>query len=251
MKTYILTVAILRFVVVFLLLMGAKRICFGSCSVLRCLLASLVGGGYTLACLLPGFDFLGNIIWYIVFLVIIGSICFGWDKSSIRPVAVFILLNLVLDSVAYERSNLWTGLLGIAALLILCFLGFRDSNGGLVPVQLTHGENHISVMALRDTGNSLTDPVTGRPILVVGAQVASRLTGLTKEQLRKPVESIGLLPGLRLVPYRTIGQSGALMLAMRLQEVKIGNWKGSGLVAFAPECLGTRGTYQALTGGTL
>ena len=41
------------------------------------------------------------------------------------------------------------------------------------------------------------------------------------------------------------------LLAMRLQQVRIGSWKGSCLVAFAPDGLSRDGAYQALTGGTL
>ena len=100
----------------------------------------------------------------------------------------------------------------------------------------------------RYTGNTLQDPVTGQPVLVIGADAANRLTGLSREQLRSPVESLEALPGLRLVPYRTVGGSG-LMLARKYQNVKIGKWKGSQLVAFAPERLG--GGYEALTGGAV
>lgn len=251
MKIYMLIVAVLRFVVVLLLLIGAKRLCYGSYDWPRCLLAAGIGGLYAWACLLPELNFLGNTLWYIVFLTIMGSICFGWKQNSARSIIVFILLNLVLDSIVSEGAELWRALLGVLGLVVLCILGSFGGSGGLVPVHLTHGDKKVSVMALRDTGNTLTDPVTGKPMLVIGAQVANKLTGLTEEQLKKPVESVGLLPGLRLVPYSTIGRSGALMLAMRLQEVTIGSWKGSGLVAFAPECLGSHTTYQALTGGTL
>ena len=104
-------------------------------------------------------------------------------------------------------------------------------------------------LSVEDTGNLLRDPITGRQVLVVGGDVALELTGLTQEQLRSPVESIGALPGLRLIPYRNVGNSSGFLLALRLQNVKIGKWKGSTLVAFAPEGLSSEGAYQALTGG--
>jgi hypothetical protein len=78
--------------------------------------------------------------------------------------------------------------------------------------------------------------------------VARQLTGLTLTQLQKPAENIGSLPGLRLIPYRAVGQSSGLLLALRLPCV-IGTWKGNSLVAFAPEGLSPDGAYQALTGG--
>ena len=56
---------------------------------------------------------------------------------------------------------------------------------------------------------------------------------------------------MRLIPYRTVGQQGAMLLAMRLRDVKIGSWRGNALVAFAPECFGKGDGYQILVGGAL
>ena len=64
------------------------------------------------------------------------------------------------------------------------------------------------------------------------------------------LEAMGVLPGLRLVPYHSVGKS-SFLLAIRLQNVKIGSWQGSSLVAFAPEGLSKEGAYQALTGGNV
>jgi len=116
-------------------------------------------------------------------------------------------------------------------------------------VELSYGDKRVQLTALRDTGNTLRDPVTGRQVLVVDASTAGKLTGLSVQQLKKPVESVTALPGLRLIPYRAVGQAGGLLLALKIPQAKIGSWQGSALVAFAPEGLGSDGTYQALTGG--
>ena len=145
------------------------------------------------------------------------------------------------------------GTISIAALItLLCFFGFRGRIGGAnyLPVELSYGDKHIRITALQDTGNTLRDPITGRQVLVVGADVAQQLTGLSPGQLRTPIESIGVLPGLRLIPYRSVG-SKSFLLAIHLPKVKIGAWQGSTLVAFAPDCLSPEGAYQALTGGVV
>ena len=61
---------------------------------------------------------------------------------------------------------------------------------------------------------------------------------------------MGTLPGLRLIPYKTVGGSG-LLLGLWLQDVKIGSSQGSSLVAFSPEIFSAEGMYQALTGGNV
>ena len=250
MDGYCFVAVLLRFSVVLLLLIGAERICFQYSRIHRHLLGAAIGGIYAWCCMIPALYFLGNILWQFVFLFIIASATYGWHRNSVRPAAVFMLLNLVLDSMVSEGNILRTAL-GIIGLIAVCYLGFCSTGQECVPVSLSHGEKKVSIMALRDTGNTLIDPLTGRPVLVIGAQVVNKLVGLTQEQLKNPVENMNALPGLRLIPYSTVGQSGAMMLAMWLKDVKIGEWKGGGVVAFAPECLGSAETYQALTGGKL
>ena len=118
-------------------------------------------------------------------------------------------------------------------------------------MELNYGDQKVKLTALQDTGNTLRDPVTGNSVLVVAGTVAQRLLGLTESQLRNPVESVGTVPGLRLISYRAVGQPGGMLLALRLPQVKIGKWQGSSLVAFAPDGLSVDGSYQALTGGCL
>ena len=88
-------------------------------------------------------------------------------------------------------------------------------------------------------------------MLIISADVASRLTGLTQTQLRNPMETLVLPPisGLRLIPYRSVGNAGGFLLAKRFADVTIGEKKQSALVAFASEGLGKGEIYQALTGG--
>ena len=250
MDNYWLLAVFLRLSVVYLLLIGAERLCFQSSPQYRYFLGAALGGLYTLCCFLPELYFLGNRLWHFIFLLIIGSIAYGWHKESVKAGIVFILLNIVLDSVV-SGGDVFGTVLAVTCLTAVCFLAFCSGGQELIPVCLYHGENKLCIQALRDTGNTLIDPVTGRPVLVIGAQVVKKLLGLTQEQLKNPVENVTALPGLRLIPYNTVGQSGGLMLAMWLKNVEIGKWKGSGLVAFAPECVGSAETYQALTGGKL
>lgn len=257
MENYAETVAVLSFLVDFLLLLGTSRLCGYPPGFGRALLAAALGGVYGGACLMPGFRFLGGILWRGVSLGLMGWIAFGWSRSGLRGTAVFSLLCMAMGgaAAALDGGSLWSVAAAAICIGALCFMGFRGRIGGAsyVPVELTYGNKQLQLTALRDTGNTLRDPVTGRSVLVVGADVAQELTGLTKQQLSSPIEAMtaGALPGLRLIPYHTIGQPAGLLLALRLPQVKIGAWQGSSLVAFAPEGLSREGTYQALTGGAV
>lgn len=253
MEVYLDVVILLNFLVDFLLLLGTNRLCGYPMGWGRAALAAGLGGIYGGVCLLPGFTFAGNFLWRCVSLALMAVIAFGLTGSALRRGLVFALLSMALGGVALGLGDggFWALVAGAACIFALCALGFRGRIGGknYVPVELSYGENRVRLTALQDTGNTLRDPVTGKPVLVIGADAAHKLTGLSRQQLQNPVESMGALPGLRLIPYRAVGKSGGLLLAMRLRDVKIGSWQGSSLVAFAPEGLSPEGAYQALTGG--
>lgn len=254
MTVYIDGVLLLNFLVDFLLLLAAGRLCGYPVKPIRAAAGGLLGGLYAACCLLPGFSFLGNFLWRVVSLGAMAVIAYGCTYSALRRGLVFAFLCLALGgAVLGIGQGGIPGILGAAGILcLLCSFGFRERIGGAtyIPVELSYGDSCLRLTALQDTGNTLRDPVTGRQVLIIGADAAQKLTGLTQIQLQNPVESLSALPGLRLIPYHSVG-CGGFLLAMRLQNVKIGAWHGDTLVAFAPEGLNREGAYQALTGGTL
>ena len=255
LQIYLDLVVLLNFLVDFLLILGTNRLCGYPFGVKRAALSALLGGAYAGSCLLPGFAFLGNFLWRVVCLGFMSGIAFGFAKSAVRRGIVFTLLSMAMGGVALaiNHRGFWSVIASGVGVSALCVLGFRNKLGvqSFVPVELKYGEKKMCVTALRDTGNTLRDPVTGNDVLIVGADVAQKLTGLTRSQLQSPVDFLDAIEGLRLIPYRTVGQGSGFLLALRLSEVKIGNRKGNTLVAFAPEGLHSEGAYQALTGGAL
>lgn len=254
MVVYLDILLILNFFVDFFLLLGTNRLAGYGPSYRRAALAAALGAAYSGCCLIPGFSFLGNTLWRTVCLGGMGGIAFGFQRSAIRRCILFYLLSMALGGVALgmEKGNALTLISAAGAVAVLCLLGFRGKLGKqFVSVELTYGEKQLTLTALRDTGNSLRDPITGQSVLIIGPEAAGKLTGLTKEQLKDPPSAISVLPGLCLVPYRAVGKQGGLLLAMRLHKVKIGSHIGKCTVAFAPEGLGENGEYEALTGGSL
>ncbi len=255
MTVYADVVCLLDFLIDYLLLLGTNRLCGYPAEWKRTAVAAAVGGVYSGLCLMPGLSFLGSTIWRIVVLGILAWIAFGFSRSALRRCVVFVILSMALGGIALGLGNkaAFSIPLSAAVISIMCFVGFRDRIGTVsyLPVELVYGDICLRLTALEDTGNALRDPVTGRPVLVVDAEVAHKLTGLTQQQLRSPVSSMAQarIPGLRLIPYRAVGQPSGLLLALRIPEVRIGKWKGSSLVAFAPDGLSREGAYQALTGG--
>lgn len=256
MRVYLDLVVMLNFFVDLLLLLGTNRLAGFPSEPKRVLPAAALGGVYSGACMLRGFHFLGNLMWRMVSLALIATIAFGWNRSALKRCAVFVLLTMALGGIAMSigRANIPGLVLGGGGVWLLSRMAFGGRVGGrdYVPIELTYGPNHASLIALRDSGNTLRDPITGEQVLVIAGDVATRLTGLTERQLQTPLETLAKRPlsGLRLIPYRAVGQGGGMLLALRFEQVKVGSRMQSAIVAFAPEGLG-EGMYQALTGGVL
>lgn len=252
---YLYAVMLMKFLVDLLLLLAANRLAGCEASLCRCLLAALLGGLYGGLCMLEQLRFAGGFLWRLMSFGIMGVVAFGLSAHTLRRCALFSFLSLATPGVAggLGSGGFAATLSGAALVLLLCYAGFRTGGAGqrFVEVELAKGEKRTSMLALRDTGNSLRDPVTGQSVLIADAQSALVLLGLTAQQLRTPIETVasGIVPGLRLIPYRTIGSANGMLVAIRLEQVRIGKWRGSSLVAFAPEGLGESGSYRALTGG--
>lgn len=257
MGIYLDLVVLLNFLVDGLLLLGTNRLAGHPPHWRRCLGAALVGGIYGGICMLQGFRFLGNLFWRVVFLGIMGGVAFGTDKSGWKRCGLFVILSMALGGLAVgvEKSGFIVLLMGAGSIWLLCRIGLGGSIGEriFIPLEIRYLDKVLRLTALWDTGNTLRDPISGESVLVIGVDAARSLTGLTAAELRDPLETLkeGKIPGLRLIPYRTVGQSGGVLLAMRLKDVKVGDNRRSALVAFAPERIGGNNGYQALAGGVL
>lgn len=252
MRGYLILAVILQMTVDFLLILASKRMLSEFIHPVRAVLGALAGGIYCTACLIPGLTFLGGRLWYLASLGVICLLSFGTDRGSVKPAGVYCLLRFALDGLAGAEGKVQT-LLWAVLFCGICLAGIYGSRQKrrFLPVELCWGEKKAKLQGLVDTGHSLRDPVTGREVLIVGADVAQALTGLSAQQLADPVACMGKLPGLRLIPYQSVGQSRGMLLAMQIQEGRIGNRRGKVVVAFAPQVLDKTGKFQALIGGSI
>ena len=254
MRVYVDGVMLINFLVDFLLFLGTNRLFGCPSEKKRLFAAAFLGAVYSGVCLLPDFRFLGNLIWRIVCLMLMGGIAFGWNGSALRRCGIFLLLSLALGglAVALGRADPGTLLLAGGGLYLLgkMSLGSVSGNQKYIPLEIRNGDRRVKLLALHDTGNTLHDPVTGQQAMVISASAATQLTGLTVQELKDPMRTLAehRLPGMRLIPFRTVGQSGGMMLAMVFETVMDGK-KRKSLVAFAPENFQGGAVYQALTGG--
>ena len=122
-----------------------------------------------------------------------------------------------------------------------------------------HGKEQ-EITALHDTGNTLRDPVGGQPVLVVEDGVMEgQWDDPIAEVMRQrmpPEEKIARLHqagvgcGFSLLPFRSIGASSGLLLAVRSDYVQVGKATyRKAWVALTPHSVNDGGAYRALWGG--
>ena len=257
MRVYADVVALLNFLVDFLLILGTNRLAGFAPDCGRTAAAAAVGGIYGGACLMKGFSFLSSIFWRVVCLCIMMVIAFGWNQSALQRTGIFVLLSMALCGivVGLGQASVFMLVLGSAVMLLLCSVSFRGSAGSreYINVKLFWEGRQMDIIALKDTGNTLRDPLTGEQVLVAGADIGEELLGLTPYQLMHPIETLASaeISGLRLIPYHAVGQTGAMLLAVRFPKAQIGKRELQPLVAFAPDKIARGEMYQMLAGGVI
>ena len=236
----------LNFLVDLFLLLGVNRLAGHPPGVRRAAAAAALGGGYAGACLMPGFSFLANGLWRMVSLGLMGWTAFGTGRSGWRRSMLFILLSMALGGLALSLNTAGAGLpLCAGGLALLSRMGLRNGGRELLPIAVTYRGRTVRALALRDTGNTLRDPITGEAVTVLSPELGEGL-GLPENAIWDPAGA--MVPGLRLIPAKTVG-GGGLLAAVRCESVTVGGRAGGTIVAFARENFGN-GEYQALIGGS-
>ena len=150
--------------------------------------------------------------------------------------------------VTFSSLELTAG--GVYAATRLLLPRLSHAPDSVVPVRLTLGGRRVFLSALRDSGNTLCDPVTGEAVLVADWRCAARLLphdGLRAADFAAPA---ALVVRLQRLHFRAGGTGSGLLLALPCEEVRIGKRvQKNGLVAFSPTPVSDGGGYEALTGG--
>lgn len=250
MNEYERIAVLLLFTVDFLLLLATNRLWGFPPAGLRCGIASALGAGQMLLLQLPGFGFLGSWLWRAVFLISMSLIAFGLEKDTLLRGSTFGLLQLSVIGIA-AGEGMWPLILGAVVIFCLCMVSKTGNTRRYVPVTVAYQNHKADMTALIDTGNTLRDPMSGKPVLVADCDVAEKLLSLSQEALKDPVGTLAAqpVPGLRLIPYHSVGIPSGMLLGVKADHVWIGGEKTEHIVAFSPNRLCGYGQFQALAGG--
>ena len=265
-------VFVLNLLVNYMLLRGTARLGGAAPRLLRLWLGSGLGAVYSVLVFLPGLGWLKMVSCKLLTAALMLWCSFGWKRSTLRLGAVFAVLSLVLCGAVYGfscigKKPLYSGgyllypvsfttlLLTAFAVTMACRLllpPLNHSSNSTIPVILEREGKQVRLTALRDSGNTLRDPISGGEVITVYWKALRPLLpqNVTVESLKDPTL---LLPTLRsysprLIPYRAVGTENGILLAISL-HISIGKETRNGLVALSPTPVSDGGAYEALTGG--
>lgn len=254
----------------YLLLLGVRRSLGGGARPWRLAIGALVGALSCFVLFLPTFSVWLDLAVKLVAALVMVAVAFrwqGWREFARRVLLLFVLsaglaglCGAVYHFVAPSGFYVLNGVvyysvppLLLVGFTVLCYgilwlsdylLRRRAPVGHTFRVRLTVGERRVDFPCLYDSGNHLTEPFSGYPVLVVEREIAEQLLVVP------PAEELPVGGGWRLIPYDTVG-GGGLLPAFIPTEMAVITPKGvsslgDGYVAVCQR-LG-RGEYRGLMG---
>lgn len=284
MRIYIDRVFLLNLAVDYLLLLAAARLAGIPLRRLRLLLCAAGGGLYVAVVFLPGLGWLAHPVGKVVSGAAMALAAFAPERSRWRLIGLFFLLSGALAGIIlaagfcvgapglllgriYRAEIDWRLLLGGTAALstvlhLLFRQGARHGGGELMTVQVAIGGHVRKLTALHDTGNTLRDPVNGRPVLVAEQAAVLELlperdAAILRENSAPEAAMARLYDGgsrlhFTLLPFRSVGTESGLLLAVRSDYIALHRRRmPRTLIALSPGPVSDGGGYCALWGGAM
>ena len=230
---YFLENLVLNYVILRMIAVLEKR----RCSRIRCLITAAGGGGAM--CLMMVFGIYKvqwqSGIWCMVVETAMAAASYswcGWKKIMYRAV-IFRLLSLLAEGswqILRDYFHMPFPYSMAAGILLPFFTLIRirkreEKEQLLYPVTLRFHGKEKKVQALWDSGNQLTQPVTGRPIHILELET---LIPLLTVQENRELQSLMDLKTVEqpsgifsLVPYQSIGKKYGLLPVLQLDEIQV------------------------------
>lgn len=229
---------VLNIYVTFFLIKATARFTHSPLLSARLIVSSVIGSLFSLVMLLPGINFLLLFTVKVLAAFIIVLIAFEKrrPKEYVKLCIYFYIMNFVFsgvimgfkylfrpDYIAVKNTFVYidTSLMSFviftaAAYFIICVARLWLDNGssadGNYSVIIKNKEKIISLDALADTGNSMTDVFSGKPVIICPGHILQQIIGEEPscEEVYDKMASSSVIKGIRLVPYSTIDKTGMI-----------------------------------------
>lgn len=273
---YIDRLFFLNLLIDYFLLLCSGKVCGVPLRRGRYAAAAALGAAYAALTVLPAMGFLTQAPMKLALGVGMAAAAFGGEKRLLRCTVVFFAVSAAFGGAVWAVSMLagtsYTGRLWLpvsfrtlAVSFAACYAAvsvvFRRSGHRaereLAALTLGLSGRTVALRALRDTGNALFDPVSGKAVIVAEAAAllplfpADAASDLLSPDPAELVTRLSRQPGqagrFRLVPYSAVGTASGLLAAFRPDYVETDGTRGHDcLVALCPTRLSEAGDYAAI-----
>lgn len=265
---------VLNLIIDYFLLLCSGRVAGAVLRRGRFALAAVIGAAYAVASVLPGAGFLSTAPMKLALGIIIALVAFGGEDRLARCIVIFLAVSAAFGGAVWGASMLagssLTGNIFVPVSMRVLVLSFaacyaavsivfkrvgKTAEREIIELELQFRGRRATVRALRDTGNGLYDPVSGKAVAVAEAAALLPLfpDGADALASSDPTETFSGLSGLSgclgritLIPYSAVGTRSGMLAALRPDEVRLGGEAKSLLVAVYPSRLSEDGTYSAV-----
>ncbi len=229
---YLDVLIVLNIYVNFFLLKATARFTHAFLKTSRCIISSVAGSLFSLTILLPVNNFFITLIIKLFAAAVITAICFGFKdkKNFLKLLVYFYIINFIFAGIvgflyttlnpsfmAFNNSYLYVdfSLISLVVFTAIAYFGvvlvrrLMDKGNEMskkYEVSVRYKNKCIKLDALADTGNSLTDSFTGKPVIICPQNVFGFEDDFSQLGSLEIFEKYGF----RMLPYSTIGNTGLI-----------------------------------------
>ena len=212
----------------YFLLRASAAVTGSDCKTFRIFLSAFAGGVFSLIIFIEGIPAVLDGIIRLIFLAVMVMIAFGAGSINVflKNCASFFISNFVFAGIMFAvctfvapgKAMYKNGVvyfdINIVTLTVSSFVCYgilslltrlsrkRTPHCSTYNLTVTYNGKTASCKALYDTGNTLRDSFSGRPVIVVSSEFADEITS--------PQAEISSQKSFRMIPYSTIGKGGVL-----------------------------------------
>ena len=268
MKTvYLDELFVMDLVIDYFLLLGTAKLCALPYRRGRFWAGAALGAVWSCLALLPDLDWLGTPVMRLVLAGAMTLTAFGDQRRLGRCFAAFLGVTALFGGAVYAAGLLRGGggpgpllrldMRVLALSFALCWMavsllfrgGVKHASRRILDMTVERQGRAVRLRALEDTGNSLTDPISGCAAFVAEAGALDGLFDPADAPLLRgpPAEAVLRIPGMRLIPCSGVTGGRNLLLAFRPDRVTVNGLERRDLIAaVAPSPIGTDGVYDAV-----
>lgn len=138
-------------------------------------------------------------------------------NDGIKTIVILYISTFILNGVVNTMSNFSdsTVIVTILSIVVLTLsistlISNKNSKNNIRIVTIWFKGNVVTVAALIDTGNSLTEPISHKPVSVLEAKYIKQL-----------VENKNAENKFKIIPYNSVGKQGGVMKGIQVDSIQI------------------------------